>query len=166
MQSALDSTSTLDELASIIVGGLLIVFAAFWIYFAVPIHRHLVSNRQAFVWGYGHYFVFGSAAAIGAGLEVAVLEATGHAHIGPVAAAAAVTVPTALFLLTVWLLHVRFFKRTLAQHLVLPVAGVLVLVTTLAGSWAVLAAGLVTAAAVAVGVFLHARTAPAARPKR
>jgi hypothetical protein len=145
----------------VIAGGLLIVFSAYWIYFAVPIHRHLVSNRQGFVWGYGHYFIFGSAAAIGAGLEVAVLAATHHAHIGPVGAAAAVTVPTALFLLTVWFLHARFFKQTLAQQLILPVTGLLVLLSTLAGHWAVLLAGAATTAAVAVGMYLYARTAPA-----
>jgi low temperature requirement protein LtrA len=156
VRSALDEAARLDDLLPIIVGGLLVVFSAFWIYFAVPIHERLVSNRQGFLWGYGHYFVFGSAAAIGAGLEVAVLEATGHAHISPVVAGAAVTVPTALFLLTVWLLHARYFKPTLAQQLVLPVAGGLVLAVTVAGQWAVLLAGVVTAAAVTVGVALAA----------
>ena len=161
VQSALDATSSLDELMPVIAGGLLIVFSAYWIYFAVPIHRHLVSNRQGFVWGYGHYFVFGSAAAIGAGLEVAVLAATHHAHIGPVGAAAAVTVPTALFLFTVWFLHARFFKQTLPQQVILPATALAVLLSTLAGHWGVLLAGAVAAAAVAVGVYLYAR---AARP--
>jgi hypothetical protein len=29
----------------------------------VPIHGHLRANGQAFLWGYGHYLIFSSAAA-------------------------------------------------------------------------------------------------------
>ncbi|MFM9444652.1 low temperature requirement protein A [Streptomyces acidiscabies] len=109
----------------IAAGGLLIVFAAWWISFVVPVHGHLRSNRQAFPWGYGHCLVFASAAAIGAGLEVGVEEAVGKARISAVAAAATVTVPTALYLVTVRALHSRHFKVGLAQQAVLPGAAVL-----------------------------------------
>ncbi len=139
----------------------LIVFAAWWVYFVVPVHGHLRSSRQAFLWGYGHYLVFASAAAIGAGLEVAVEQAVGEAHISTLAASASVTLPTALFLLTVWALHARHFKVGVAEQLVLPTAALLVLCCTFVGDLAVLAAGLVLAAAVATGVILTARrTAP------
>ncbi|MBT2395532.1 low temperature requirement protein A [Streptomyces sp. ISL-100] len=154
VQSALDESAALDELLPIAAGGLVIVFAAFWIYFAVPIHEYLRSNRQAFFWGYGHYLIFGSAAAIGAGIEVAVEQATHHAHISTLAASLAVTVPTALFMLTVWLVHARHFKRGTAQQMVLLVGALLVLPTSFAGHWAVPLAGLVAACTVAVGVYL------------
>ncbi|MFJ8074067.1 low temperature requirement protein A [Streptomyces sp. NPDC096176] len=154
VQSALDESAALDELLPIAAGGLLIVFAAFWIYFAVPIHEYLASNRQAFVWGYSHYVILGSAAAIGAGIEVAVEQATHHARLSTFAAALAVTVPTALFLMTVWLVHARHFKQGTAQNLVLPVAALLVLATSFAGHGAVPLSGLVTACAIAVGVRL------------
>ncbi|GHC64678.1 low temperature requirement protein A [Streptomyces cinnamoneus] len=157
VQTAGDEHEALGILLPIAAGGLLIIFAAYWIYFAVPIHLHLASNRQAFLWGYGHYLVFGSAAAIGAGIEVAVEEATGKAHISTFAASACVTVPAALFMFSVWLIHSRFHKRGLAQQLVLPGAAVAVLACTFAGSAAVLLAGLVAAATVAVGVTLAAR---------
>ncbi|WP_371790259.1 low temperature requirement protein A [Streptomyces sp. NBC_01471] len=157
VQSAVDESAALGELLPIAAGGLVIVFGAYWIYFAVPIHEHLASNRQAFLWGYGHYLVFGSAAAIGSGIEVTVEQVTGHAHIPAVAAAAAATVPTALFLLTVSLLHTRHFKRGAAERAVLPVSVPLVLAATFAGHWAVPLAGLVVAATVAVGVCLAHR---------
>ncbi|GAA0601698.1 low temperature requirement protein A [Streptomyces crystallinus] len=157
VQEALDEHEALGELLPIAGGGLLIVFAAWWIYFAVPIAGHLRSNSQAFAWGYGHFVILGSAAAIGAGMEVAVEQAVGKAHISTAAASAAVTVPAALFLLTVWALHSRHFKRTLAQQLVLPVAAVAILACTFAGHGAVLAAGLVAAATVAAGVALSSR---------
>ncbi|MEV7415733.1 low temperature requirement protein A [Streptomyces sp. NPDC089919] len=157
VQSALDEHEAVGELLPIAAGGLLIVFAAWWIYFAVPAHERLTSNREAIPWGYGHFVIFGSAAAIGAGIEVAIEHAVGKAHLSSLAAGAAVTMPTALFLLTVWLLHSRHFKRGLAQQAVLPATALGVLACTFAGGNAVLAAGLVSAAAVAVGVYLSER---------
>ncbi|MGW7437916.1 low temperature requirement protein A [Streptomyces sp. NPDC054849] len=158
VKSALDEHEALDVLLPIAGGGLLIVFAAWWIYFAVPMHEHLTSNREAIPWGYGHLLIFASGAAIGAGIEVAVEHAVGEAHISQTAANTAVTVPTALFLFMVWLLHSRHFKRGLAQQLVLPVSAVAVLVCTWTGAYAVLWAGLISTATVAVGVTLAARS--------
>ncbi|MEU6958257.1 low temperature requirement protein A [Streptomyces chrestomyceticus] len=157
VQSAVDEQEELGNLLPLAAGGLLLIFAAYWIYFAVPIHLHLSSNRQAFLWGYGHYLIFGSAAAIGAGIEVAVEESVGKAHLSQFAASACVTVPGALFMFTVWLIHSRHQKRGLAQQLVLPVSSVLVLICTFAGHAAVLLAGLVASLTVAVGVTLTAR---------
>ncbi|WP_371518816.1 low temperature requirement protein A [Kitasatospora sp. NBC_01300] len=156
VQSAVDEHEELGRLLPVAVGGLLICFAAWWIYFARSVHEHLHSSRQAFVWGYGHYLVFGSAAAIGAGLEVAVESAVHQAEISATAATATVTVPTALYLLTVWLLHSRHTKTGLAQALA-PTAAVLVLACTAFGGSGVLAAGLVCALTVAVGLLLHSR---------
>ncbi|MFB6813161.1 low temperature requirement protein A [Streptomyces sp. NPDC056347] len=161
VQEALDEHDALGELLPIAAGGLLIVFSAWWIYFAVPIHDYLRGSREAFIWGYGHYLILGSAAAIGAGIEVSVEEAVGKAHIPTTVAAAAVTIPSALFLLTVWALHARHFKRDLAEQLPLPVAAAAILACTFVGGWAVLAAGLVAAAAVAVGVLLSRRSVAA-----
>ncbi|MDK9495685.1 low temperature requirement protein A [Streptomyces katrae] len=157
VKSALDEHEALGELLPIAAGGLLIVFAAWWIYFAVPMHERLNTNREAIPWGYGHLLIFASGAAIGAGIEVAVEHAVGKAHISQVAANAAVTVPSALFLLMVWLLHSRHFKRGAAQQLVLPVSALALLACTWAGSYAVLYAGLVATAAVVVGMTLSVR---------
>ncbi|MFI1382604.1 low temperature requirement protein A [Embleya sp. NPDC020886] len=157
IQTALDDEAALDELLPIAGGGLLIVFAAYWIYFAVPIHDYLASSRQAFLWGYGHYLVFGSAAAIGAGLEVTIEQAVGEAHISRTAASASVTIPAALFLLSTFVLHARHHKVGLAQKAVLPTAGVAVLLCTFLGAAAVPTAGAVAALAVAVGTVLSAR---------
>ncbi|WP_329384396.1 low temperature requirement protein A [Streptomyces sp. NBC_01351] len=159
VKSALDEHEALDVLLPIAGGGLLIVFAAWWIYFAVPMHEHLTSNREAIPWGYGHLLIFASGAAIGAGIEVAVEHAVGAAHISQTAANASVTVPTALFLLMVWLLHSRHFKRGPAQQLTLPVSALVVLACTWTGPYAVLYAGLVCAATVALGLTLATHTA-------
>lgn len=162
VKSAIDEHEALGELLPLAAGGLLIVFAAWWIYFAAPMHERLKSNREAIPWGYGHLLIFASGAAIGAGIEVAVEHAVGKAHISQVAANAAVTVPAALFLLMVWLLHSRHFKRGLAQQLTLPVSALAVLACTWAGQYAVLYAGLVATATVAIGMTLATRSSPAA----
>lgn len=110
------------------------------------------------MWGYGHFAVFASAAAIGAGLEIAVEQAVRTAEISTRAASASVTLPAAVFLFVVWLLHARHDKRGPAQQLTLPVSALLVVACTFTGSHAVLWAGLVCAAAVAFGVYLQARS--------
>jgi len=51
--------------------------------------------------------VFSAAAAVGAGLQVAVDYDTGNAHLSAVAAGAATAVPVTVYLLSVWALHVR-----------------------------------------------------------
>ncbi|MFD7403289.1 low temperature requirement protein A [Streptomyces sp. NPDC059866] len=159
VKSGVDENDALGELLPITMGGLLIVFSAWWIYFVVPIHGHLRSSRQAFVWGYGHYLIFASGAAIGAGLEVAVEQAVGKAHISTLSASAAVTLPTALYLLTVWALHSRHFKVGITEQLVLPTGALLVICCAFLGDWAVLAAGIVSALTVATGETLTARMA-------
>ncbi|WP_328621243.1 low temperature requirement protein A [Streptomyces sp. NBC_00354] len=157
VQSAIDEHEALGELLPIAAGGLLLVFAAWWIYFAVPAHDRLQTNRQAIPWGYGHIVIFASAAAIGAGIEVAIEHAVGKAHISTLAANLSVTVPAALFLAFVWLLHSRHFKRGTAQQLVLPVSALVILACAWTGGQAVLWAGLVAAVTVAVGVTLAQR---------
>jgi low temperature requirement protein LtrA len=157
IQAALDRHTALAELLPIAFGGLVIVFAAFWLYFATPVNRFLHSSRQAFLWGYGQYLIFGSAAAIGAGIEVAADQVTRESHISALAAALAVTVPTALYWVAVWLVHLRHFERGAGQQLVLPASAALVLAASFAGHWAVPLAALAAAAGLAVNIVLVTR---------
>jgi low temperature requirement protein LtrA len=103
IQSAMQTGDLIGQLAPTIVGGLLIVFSMWWLYFDQPAHELLTSLRAAFVWGYGHLLVFASAAAVGAGLAVAVDSITHHAEASPAgdmpaygAAGAAAAIPAAL----------------------------------------------------------------------
>lgn len=156
VQRALDRGGS-TELLPIAAGGLLLVFSAYWTYFVVPIHEHLRGGRSAFLWGYGHYLVFATAAAIGAGLQVAIAHVVGDAHISTTTAAASVTVPAAGFVFFTWLLHARHFKRSLGQQAVLPLTALAMMACTFAGSWAVLCAGAVAALSVAVSLSLGHR---------
>ena len=64
----------------LIVGALLMVFSMWWIYFKRPMVDS-VSSSTAFVFGYGHYFVFASVAAVGACLAVLVDVIEHHAKV-------------------------------------------------------------------------------------
>ncbi|OON72922.1 low temperature requirement protein A [Streptomyces tsukubensis] len=88
----------------IAAGGLLLVFGMWWIYFSGPESR-LPNLKTALTWGYGHYLVFASVAALGAGLEVAVETAEHRTELPPVAAALTVAVPVVLYLLALAPLH-------------------------------------------------------------
>ena len=105
VQSALDAGGTLGDLAEVAAGGLLVVFAMWWLYFGKPARHGGVTSAVSFVWGYGHLFVFAAAAAVGAGLAVAVDQATHHAEITARGAALAVAVPVGLYLISLWVLH-------------------------------------------------------------
>jgi low temperature requirement protein LtrA len=156
--AVLDSDDDIADVWGIAVGGLLLLFTMWWKYFARSAEELLTSSRVAFQWGYGHLLVFGSAAAVGAGIVVAVDQATGHSAISSRAAAAAVTVPVALYLVTVWALHLRRDGDDRTHGVLLGASVVGVLLSTFAPQ-PVLTAGLVSAAMVAVAVLLDVRSA-------
>jgi low temperature requirement protein LtrA len=104
IQAAARSSESVAHLATSVVGGLVIVFSMWWLYFDEPAHR-LGSLRAAFLWGYGHLPIFASAAAVGPGIAIATEHATGGVEIGARAAGAAVAVPVATYLLALWALH-------------------------------------------------------------
>ncbi|ROP42242.1 low temperature requirement protein A [Saccharothrix texasensis] len=127
--AALDAGHASFALISLAVAGLVIVFAMWWLYFDYPAHHLLETSARAFAWGYGHYLVFASAAAVGAGLEVAVDHDLHVAHLPALGAGLATTVPVAVFLVVVWLLQVRPARRG-AELWAFPTAAVLVLAVT------------------------------------
>ena len=161
VQTALDSTSTFGELAPVVVGGILIVFFMWWMYFDMPGEQVVARARRnftetlrgPFIWGYGHYVVFASAAAAGAGLAVAVDQATHHSKLTDTQAGFAITVPVSIFLLAVWVLHYATKTPGPMRTYAVPTGVVLILAASFTpepvlGTGVVLA-GLVAAAVVA-----------------
>jgi low temperature requirement protein LtrA len=126
LQQALDSGQSTAELISVAVAGLVIVFCMWWLYFDQPGHRRLAQFRHGFVWGQGHYVIFGSAAAVGAGLELVIDYDTHASHLGAAGTALALTVPIALYLLSVWLLHIGPRNECRPIAIGFPAAAVLV----------------------------------------
>src|SRR6266704_3330674 len=65
-----ETPSTINEgrKLTLAAGGLLIVFSMWWLYFEQHAEERLsTTNLTSFVWGYGHYLIFASAAGVGAG---------------------------------------------------------------------------------------------------
>lgn len=115
------------------MGGLLIVLAMWWLYFDQTEHALGASLRTTFIWGYGHLFIFAAAAAVGADLAVAVDQATHYTEIGPVGSGAAVAIPVALYLVSLWLLQERAQAENPSHKYLFPTAIILILLTPFTG---------------------------------
>lgn len=160
---AFDSGFSLSLLA-LAVGGLLLVFGLWWTYFIGGDEAGLGGLRVALTWGYGHYFVFGAVAALGAGLEVAVDAEEHVAHLGEVAAAYSVAVPVAVVLVVLSSLRALVWSRATRNPVLIGVLVVLLLAcAALAGAvgvgLAVLLMGVVLTAGVGTFIALASRRA-------
>ena len=158
------------ELSIVAAAGLVLLFACWWLYFLVSDAPRLEERRErAFVWGYGHFFVFAALAAVGAGIE-ATIDATSH----EVAASAvlvgySVALPFAIFLVSRYVLYVRIGGQHFARHeliaaeigivLAIPLLGLIVspawVLVALAGA----AAGFVAYKSVRFGVITRGEAA-------
>lgn len=107
VQTAADSRDDTDVDLLVLAGsGLLLIFSLWWLYFDRTTQRMLRSMPTTIIWGYGHYLVFTSTAAIGAGLAVAVDALIGHAHVTHLQQGLVVGIPLAAWIATVWWLRV------------------------------------------------------------
>ena len=143
IRSVLDEGNFSAILIGIVLGGLLILFSMWWAYFDYPMHHLLTSFRRVFLWGYGHYFIFASAAAVGAGLAVEIDYATHHAEISSVVAGAAVAIPVAIFITVLWLFYGGIRADSPLQRFLIPVAVILILTTPFWGEQTALWVGLI-----------------------
>ncbi|NUP11487.1 MAG: low temperature requirement protein A [Polyangiaceae bacterium] len=160
IQSAFDAGASLAPTLEAAVGGLLVLFSMWWLYFDYPAHHLLRSMKVAFLWGYSHLLIFASAAAVGAGLAVAVDQVGGTAHVSARAAAASIAVPVAIYLLSVWLIHVRPHGRRMVDAVAYPItAGVVLVVAYLGGSVLWMGLTLATLVGVSVATCSEARSA-------
>ncbi|WP_330301958.1 MULTISPECIES: low temperature requirement protein A [unclassified Streptomyces] len=153
VRSAFDRHHGTGSLYAVAAGGLLMAYAMWWLYFARPAHTLLATTHQAhrrrFPWAYGHYLIFASATAEGAGLAAYADHVTRHTEASSPAAGSAVTVPAAVFLITVWAVHLRPHQRSAAER----VPYLVVAVGVLLAAWSpapALAAGALLAVLVVV----------------
>lgn len=96
-QTAFDEGGLTDGLLAVGLGGLVLAFGAWWLYFDHPGHI-APSSDNAFVWGYAHVVLFASLAAVGAGIYLAAeVVSSGEGSVRT--ASLAVAVPMATYLL-------------------------------------------------------------------
>jgi low temperature requirement protein LtrA len=156
-QSAFGAGHDVAKLLTLSLAGLVIVFSMWWMYFDQPSPQHLLGSlRTSMVWGYSHLLVFASAAAVGAGLQVAVDYDTGEAHPPQLVAGYAIALPVAVYVLMVWALQIRPTLR-MPVGTAYPVTVVLLLLTPFTGA-PVHVAAVLLALLVAVTVFARGRT--------
>jgi len=103
----------------IAMSAVAVAAAMWWLYF--PGERNLHSTRlsHALAWGYGHFLIFGSAAAVGAGFAVLVDIVAGKAAVGIVVGDYAVGIPLALYLFGLWLVRDRHLLNGWGRHVLL-----------------------------------------------
>ncbi len=135
------------ELLGILFGGLVIVFVMWWLYFERPV-RERTTMREGFTWGYGHLPIWAAAAAVGAGLAVAIEQATGQGALDAVSAGYAVTIPVAIYLAGIWFIHELAQVETWRDAVPALVTIGALLVVPLTG-WGVLLGGVVVSALLA-----------------
>ncbi|TXK17804.1 low temperature requirement protein A [Homoserinibacter sp. GY 40078] len=119
------------------VAGIALAFALWWVYFSMPSGYVLERFRDlGFVWGYGQIVLLGTLVATGAGLEVAALATQGETPLPPVAAAAAVVIPVAALLLTLFALYSILLSTVDPFHVMLFAAAIVILGAGVLAAWA------------------------------
>jgi low temperature requirement protein LtrA len=151
------------SLATLALGSFLLIGAMWWAYFkhnAAEEGALRETNREAFIWGYGHYVVFAAAAAVGAGLQVAADLTHEEAALGPVAVSLTVASPTGVVLLAGWLVNSsgrswEAVRPVLVTAVILPV--VAFVIGPISVSLAVLVMGLIVAGVVGLSAYRASR---------
>lgn len=108
------------------MAAIIMMGAMWWLYFSGDHHLHSTELKHAFTWGYGHFLIFGSAAAVGAGFAVLVDVIAGKAEVDAVIGEYAVGIPLAIYMFGLWLVRDRQMLRGWGQF-VLPVFALLTL---------------------------------------
>lgn len=155
LQQAFDESDPPADLWFVVAGGVLITFSAWWLYFARDNAGILTGNDVGYTWGFGHYVIFASAAAVGAGLSARIAFYGHHAEVSDLVSSAFVTGPVAAALAALWIVNVRLHDasmRTAGPFAVAIAAAVAVTFVPRSELWV----GLVCVALLAVEIRLTA----------
>lgn len=118
----------LPGLLSVCISGFVTISCMWWTYFALPQDELVTGFGKRMTWAYGHFFILASAAAVSAGLEIAIATldgAHGESHLSLVAANSTFSVPVAVYVFFVWLLTIRP-QSDRATNIVVPILALLI----------------------------------------
>jgi low temperature requirement protein LtrA len=139
-------------LALLALGGLLIVFSLWWLYFKRD-HVDLIGHGRTMTWvfSYSHVLVFASVAAVGAALAAAVDVVEHQSAVSSRSIAFALAIPVALYSVVLGLLHGAADRSARTALPALTLAAVVLVVAALGLDMplAVLLVGVAMAGAVA-----------------
>ena len=156
VQRALDGGGLSAELVAISITGLVLLFMLWWLYFSQPAGEGLSGHRErSFIWGYGHFGIFASLAALGAGLEVAVESAGHHLDASVTMIVIAIAIPVALFLVLLQAIHAPLVNRLVISPIATCVAAALVLLSPVAADALELVGALIAITLVVTALLSH-----------
>lgn len=137
------------EAVLVTVGGTMLAFGLWWVYFITPSAKVLSRHRErGWMWGYGHIVLFGSLAATGAGLHVAAYVIEGVAHIDDTLALLTVVLPVGVFSAALFTLYTLLLREFDPFHILLFIGSIVPLVVAvwLVAAGASIGTGIVVAA--------------------
>jgi low temperature requirement protein LtrA len=106
------------DAALLAIAGVGLTFGCWWMYFALPWAEPLVRHRmRGFPFGYGHLLLFGSLAAMGAGLHVAAFSLEGKSEVGPTGTVLSVAIPVAIYVAVLYGLYTILMRTRDPFHL-------------------------------------------------
>ena len=140
MQQAFTAHGLSGSLAMISAGGLVTVFGMWWTYFD-RLDEADVREDNSFSWGYGHYAIFASIAALGAALQVAAESVRHDSELSAAVTLLTVAVPIAVFLFATALMPLPGGRHR-SPLAVLAGPALIVLVAVVAGHTIPLAGGI------------------------
>jgi low temperature requirement protein LtrA len=115
--------------AVVAIAGIGLIFATWWTYFAIPWAEVLEIHRErSFIWSYGHIVVFGSLAAIGAGLHVAAYYLEHESKLTQTGTVLSTVIPVTIYILALYGLYASFTRHLDPFHLSLLAASAAILV--------------------------------------
>ncbi|MBP1846286.1 low temperature requirement protein LtrA [Rhizobium petrolearium] len=101
------------------LSALVIVFALWWAYFARQEHLGSRKLSRSLLWGYGHFFIFASGAAVGAGFAALVDIITHHSEVPLLVGDYAVAIPVAIYYASLWFVRDRFACNGFSRYALL-----------------------------------------------
>ncbi|MCE5292360.1 MAG: low temperature requirement protein A [Nocardiaceae bacterium] len=158
VREAIEGEAVRGEMIAIGGGALVIVFTLWWFYFLGE-EPELQELKRSVVWGYGHYFVFGSVAALGAGVGAAVDIVTHHGHASELLASLTIAVAICVFMVALAVLHAVSGSGPSGFTPLVVVAAAVVLAAGASAAWIGLGGGVLAIAAalsITLGVKLFA----------
>ena len=99
------------ELTFVAISATIVPFMLWWLYFNEDENLTSENTAHVFFWGYAHFFIFSSAAALGAGYA-ALVDALGeHGHGSADSARWAISLAVAIYIFTIWLIRDRHILK-------------------------------------------------------
>jgi len=107
IQSMSKSGNWTVALITISITATIVPFVLWWLYFSEEDHLFSVDRKQVFLWSYGHFIIFASAAAIGAGFAALVDSSSAQSQGNPDIARWLISVSVAGYLFGLWFVRDR-----------------------------------------------------------